>query len=193
MTHKRGNHAVCGRQAGRIVALVIGLLATLSGCGASPVRPAAVVDAVAGDAGATRPASPPQQRLVLPAQSVVDDALALTGTRYRYGGADPASGFDCSGLVWYVYGRHGIRLPRVAARMASTLPEVDRDALRVGDLLFFKTRGSRWSHVAIYIGNDRFVHAPSARTGRVVVSSLGRSYWRRRLTGVRRPLSLAAS
>lgn len=180
-----------GRRAWRDIALAIVVVGALSGCAATP-PPVPAAESVA-TAAAMQPAvpptavsSPPRQIVATPAQSAVDEALALAGTRYRYGGASPDSGFDCSGLIWYVYGRHGVSLPRVAARMAADLPVVDREDRRVGDLLFFNTRGSRWSHVAIYIGDDRFVHAPSARTGRVIVSTLKRPYWRRRLTGVRR-------
>jgi cell wall-associated NlpC family hydrolase len=71
--------------------------------------------------------------------------------------------------------------------MAQALPAVDKQERRPGDLLFFNTNGEPFSHVGIYVGNDSFVHAPSSRTGRVIVSSLGRSYWWQRFIGVRRP------
>ncbi|MCG3202179.1 MAG: hypothetical protein NFCOHLIN_02058 [Gammaproteobacteria bacterium] len=114
-------------------------------------------------------------------------ALSLTGTRYRYGGTSPAEGFDCSGFVRYVFGHFGVDLPRSAREMAAALPRVDADERRPGDLIFFNTNGRPFSHVGIYLGNGRFVHATSSRTRLVMVSELSDSYWRRRLNGVRRP------
>jgi cell wall-associated NlpC family hydrolase len=114
-------------------------------------------------------------------------ALSLTGTRYHYGGTSPSEGFDCSGFVQYVFSHFGIELPRTAHDMAESLPKVRRDALRPGDLLFFNTNGRTYSHVGIYVGNDRFVHAPSTSSKIVMISDLSEEYWRKRLTGMRRP------
>jgi cell wall-associated NlpC family hydrolase len=114
-------------------------------------------------------------------------ALSLTGTRYRYGGTTPAEGFDCSGFVRYVFGHFGVELPRSAREMAAALPKVDADERRPGDLVFFNTNGKPFSHVGIYLGNGRFVHATSSRTKLVMVSELSDSYWSKRLNGVRRP------
>lgn len=114
-------------------------------------------------------------------------ALSLTGTRYRYGGTSPAEGFDCSGFVRYVFGHFGVELPRSAREMAAALPKVNADERRPGDLIFFNTNGRPFSHVGIYLGNGRFVHATSSRTRLVMVSELSDSYWSRRLNGVRRP------
>jgi len=118
---------------------------------------------------------------------LVNYALSLQGTPYRYGKASPAEGFDCSGFVKHVYEKHGVSLPRTTREMAASLPPVDKQERRPGDLIFFNTSGKPFSHVGIYVGNDSFVHAPSSRTGRVIVSSLGRSYWWQRFIGVRRP------
>jgi hypothetical protein len=114
-------------------------------------------------------------------------SLSLQGAPYAAGGESPASGFDCSGLVRHVYGQLGIDLPRDTREMAAALPQVSRADLRAGDLVFFNTTGRRSSHVGIYLGDQRFIHAPSRRTGRVLVSSLGAPYWAARLDDQRRP------
>ena len=117
---------------------------------------------------------------------IVATALSLTGVAYRYGGDSPEEGFDCSGFVRYVYARHGIALPRDTASMAAALPQVPLAVRLPGDLLFFHTTAGR--HVGIYMGQDKFVHAPSVRTGAVRVSDLRAGYWWRRLAGIRRPV-----
>ncbi len=119
---------------------------------------------------------------------LIEYALSLEGTPYRWGEESPDDGFDCSGFVKHVYGKHGIRLPRTAREMATVLPTVPRYDLRSGDLVFFNTSGRKYSHVGIYINRDKFIHAPSKGTGRVLVSSLNNSYWRKRFVGVRRPI-----
>ena len=113
--------------------------------------------------------------------TVVETARQMLGRPYRAGGDGPR-GFDCSGLVRYSYGRAGIALPRTSAAQYSAARPVARGALQPGDLLFFDINGQRASHVGIYVGDGRFVHAPS--TGkRVSVESLDNPYWRRRIIG----------
>lgn len=110
-------------------------------------------------------------------KTVLQRALALLGTPYRWGGTSPDNGFDCSGLVGYVFRNAlGIELPRVSREMAQTGDLIsDRAKLNEGDLVFFGNRG-RVDHVGIYLGEGRFVHAP--RTGKdVMVSSLETGYW----------------
>jgi cell wall-associated NlpC family hydrolase len=119
-------------------------------------------------------------------QSVLQKALALLGTPYRWGGTDPSKGLDCSGLVGYVFrSALGIELPRVSRDMAKNGELVtDRAKLMAGDLVFFGLRG-RVNHVGIYLGDGRFVHAP--RTGKdVTVSSLDKGYWSGRFLQARR-------
>jgi cell wall-associated NlpC family hydrolase len=118
---------------------------------------------------------------------LINYALSLKGTPYRWGKETPEEGFDCSGFVQHVYGKHGIRLPRTAREMASVLPPVSKYDLRAGDLVFFNTRGKTYSHVGIFLHDDKFIHAPNRRIGRVVVSSMNNSYWHKHFVGVRRP------
>jgi len=123
------------------------------------------------------------------ANSVLFRALGLVGTPYRYGGNTPASGFDCSGLVGYVFrSEAGVSLPRTAFRISQIdAPPVNRDQLESGDLVFFHGRGRRVTHVGIYVGKNRFVHAPN-RGGTVRLDSLNSPYWRSHYSGARRVL-----
>ena len=118
-------------------------------------------------------------------KTVLQRAFALLGTPYRWGGNSPDNGFDCSGLVGYVFRTIGIDLPRVSRSMANEGTAVaDRTALAEGDLVFFGKRG-RVDHVGIYIGEGKFVHAP--RTGRdVTVSSMDSGYWSNKYLQARR-------
>ena len=119
-------------------------------------------------------------------KSVMQRALALLGTPYRWGGTDPNKGFDCSGLVGYVFRNAlGIELPRVSREMAKTGELVtDKAKLAAGDLVFFGRRG-RVDHVGIYVGEGQFVHAPS-RGKDVQVSSLDDGYWSGKFMQARR-------
>ena len=110
---------------------------------------------------------------------VVYTARQMVGVPYRWGGSTP-EGFDCSGLVQYVYSRSGLRLPRTAAEQMAASAPLTLEKAEAGDLLFFRD-GSRTSHVAIYLGQGRFVHAPS--TGNTVsLDSFDNAYWRMRFT-----------
>ncbi|MGZ8190506.1 MAG: C40 family peptidase [Methylococcaceae bacterium] len=122
-----------------------------------------------------------------PRSSLVDYALSLQGVPYRYGKASPEEGFDCSGFVKHVYQHQGIPLPRTVTAMAQSLPPAPKDALSSGDLVFFNTSGHSLSHVGIYVSDDDFIHAPSKRTGKVLVSSLNNPYWKKRFICARRP------
>jgi cell wall-associated NlpC family hydrolase len=129
------------------------------------------------------PASPPAPRTN--AASIVKDALALRGAPYRNGGSDP-KGFDCSGFVQYVFGMHGVKLPRGTREQLEHGIEVRLAAIAPGDLIFFSTTASNEaSHVGVAVGGDEFVHAPSSR-GVVRVEKFSAPYWSRRIVGVRR-------
>lgn len=156
----------------RTVFCLLLAVSLLAGCASDEKKPLAVAPvkpAVSGNARA------------------VNDALQLQGTPYVYGGHSPEQGFDCSGLVYYVYHRQGVRLPRDTQSLVSLLPEIRPEQRLPGDLVFFNISGKSVSHVGIYIGDDQFVHAPSSNSGRVMTSSLNQPYWRERFAAVRRP------
>lgn len=111
-------------------------------------------------------------------------AMQQVGVPYRYGGSTP-TGFDCSGLVHYSYANAGKNIPRTTAGQWANLTPVDHPQIRVGDLLFFNISG-KMSHVGLYLGGGRFVHAPS--TGRSVsIESLGSDYYRKAFIRAGRP------
>jgi murein DD-endopeptidase len=118
-------------------------------------------------------------------------ALSLIGSPYKYGGDNPDTGFDCSGLVKYILGLSStIILPRSSAEMYGNRygHKITLEELKAGDLLFFRIGGSkRVNHVAVYIGESRFVHAP-ATGGMVRVDKLGDKYWTRYFLGAKRVL-----
>ena len=118
--------------------------------------------------------------------AVSGTALELRGTPYRHGGTDP-NGFDCSGLVWYVFAQHGLELPRTVEDQFHAGGDVLPANLQPGDLVFFSTTSRGASHVGIVIGGDSFIHAPSS-TGVVRVERLSASYWSSRYIGARRIL-----
>ena len=118
-------------------------------------------------------------------------ALGLIGVSYRFGGETPDDGLDCSGLVRHVFQQvTGVTLPRTAKEMSRVGGTVAKTELAPGDLVFFNTRRFAFSHVGIYVGDARFIHAP--RTGRdVEIASLDSVYWRQRFDGARRLLASA--
>jgi len=120
------------------------------------------------------------------AGDLILQAMSLLGVAYRFGGTSPTSGLDCSGFIQYIFKKSlRVSLPRTAAEMAHTGRAVDRSELAPGDLVFFNTRGFANSHVGMYMGNNKFIHAP--RTGKSVeVVSLSSSYWAARYNGARR-------
>jgi cell wall-associated NlpC family hydrolase len=136
---------------------------------------------------AAEPAFKPLPRLAQGANpiatrdAVVETARSLLGTPYRYGGRSPKQGFDCSGLVVFSYARAGVGgLPRSAHELEGRAAPVELDALRPGDLLFFRLGGAKTSHVAIYEGDRRFIHAPSSGKG-VERVHFDHPYWGPRL------------
>lgn len=148
--------------------VLLGVVLLLAACASAPQsptpRPAYTSDAIA--------------------ERAADHAEAMLGKPYRYGGSTPA-GFDCSGLVQYSYGKAGVRLPRDTQALRRLAQPVRTRDLRRGDLLFFDQEGKKSSHVAIYLGRNRFVHAPSTG-GRVRTDALDAAYWRQHLVEVLR-------
>jgi len=119
-------------------------------------------------------------------QQIVEDALQLVGIRYRRGGTDAETGFDCSGFVGYLFReRLGLALPRTSREISHAGVQVPKAELQPGDLVFFHTMRHSFSHVGIYLGDNMFVHAP--RRGRAVrVEDLRHRYWAKRFDGARR-------
>lgn len=104
-------------------------------------------------------------------------SMWLVDKEYRYGGQIPEAGFDCSGMVSFVYMKvAGIKLPHNAAMLAKEGRDVPRSQLATGDLVFFKINQKSFAHVGIYIGNDRFIHAPSSES-KIKISSLASPYY----------------
>ncbi|HGM1070157.1 TPA: C40 family peptidase [Neisseria gonorrhoeae] len=112
------------------------------------------------------------------ADELIGSAMGLLGIAYSYGGTSVSTGFDCSGFMQHIFKRAmGINLPRTSAEQARMGAPVARSELQPGDMVFFRTLGgSRISHVGLYIGNNRFIHAP--RTGKnIEITSLSHKYW----------------
>jgi len=119
--------------------------------------------------------------------SFVEAARQLTGIRYQLGGNSPATGFDCSGYVRYVFGLFRIQVPRTVAEQFQTGKPASGQTIKAGDLLFFRTSGTGVSHVALAVGPDEFIHAP-AEAGAVRIERLSSPYWHARFVGARRIL-----
>lgn len=136
----------------RIVALL--LAALLAACGGKTVK----VD--------------PETR-----HRIVLDALGQVGRPYRYGGSTP-EGFDCSGLVQYVFAQSGVVLPRTTREQHAAGVEIDIDDIEPGDLLFYRFASGKVDHVAIYLGDGEAIHAP-ARGRAVIVASVDLPYWKK--------------
>ena len=167
-----------------VATAVAGLL--LAGCGRSDVRPTR--PATAASAPAARAWTPVAPADPGAANAVLMRAISLVGTPYRYGGNTPEGGFDCSGLVNYVFrDMLDLRLPRTSRDLyAYQGPKIDPARLTTGDLVFFGS-GGNVTHVGIYVGEGRFVHAPSSG-GTVRLDHLDGVYWRSNYTGSKRVL-----
>ncbi|GGK10356.1 C40 family peptidase [Luteimonas terricola] len=165
-----------------LAGLVVVLLA--AGCGRDDIRPAPPQAGVVGQREwpQVTPADPAA------ANSVLMRAISLVGTPYRYGGNTPDGGFDCSGLVNYVYNDMlDLKLPRTSRDLAAYQgPKIEPRKLATADLVFFGS-GGNVTHVGIYVGEGRFVHAPSTG-GTVRLDHLDGSYWRRNYSGAKRIL-----
>ena len=112
-------------------------------------------------------------------------AMSLMNSGYKFGGSNPESGLDCSGMVSYIYQQVlGLNLPHNAALIAQAGKEIGLSDISPGDLVFFNTNGQHFSHVGIYIGDDRFIHAPS-QDGKISIGSLKSVYFEKRLEAAR--------
>ena len=147
----------------RLLAVSAAIAVGLTGCSSAPRTPDAAT-------GITVAADPVRAQIVF-------TAMQMVGVPYQWGGSTP-EGFDCSGLVQYAYSNAGLRLPRTAAAQLDASAPLTLENAQAGDLLFFRD-GGHTSHVAIYLGQGRFVHAPSTG-GQVSLDSFGNAYWRMR-------------
>ncbi len=152
-----------------LIVLVCILLAMLSGCGKRNVSPSA---------------QSPSVHAVPTGAAIVQTALKQVGRPYVSGGDSPSRGFDCSGLVFWTYGAHGIKIPRISRDQAQAGTKVGRGDLRPGDIVVFRIPRSGY-HTGIYIGQNNFVHSPKPRT-KVRVESLNLDYWNRYYVSGRR-------
>lgn len=155
-------------------------LTVLSGCGSfGPSIPAPVDGQSAPSAATSAPQSAQRAEALL-------QALLALGLDYRYGGNSPATGFDCSGLVAHVYlEAWNIRLPRNTGAQSKVGTPVSLAELQAGDLVFYDTLKRPYSHVGIYLGDGKFVHAPKSGA-QVRVESIRSAYWAQRFNGARR-------
>ena len=166
------------------IGAALALAVLLAGCGASPKAVRASAPSRIALPGVW-PIVPPEQPDA--ANAVLMRALSLVGTPYRYGGNTPETGFDCSGLVGYVYGDMLARaLPRNSGELARTGAGIGPERMATGDLVIFGD-ASAVSHVGIYVGEGRFVHAPSSG-GTVRLDRIDGPYWREHFRGARRIL-----
>lgn len=119
------------------------------------------------------------------ANPVVQTVEGVVGVPYKWGGESPREGFDCSGLVYWAYAQHGVRIPRVSWQQVEHGRRIGRHDLRAGDLVFFDTGQRRGFHVGLVTGRGTFLHSPKAGS-RVSESSLDNSYWYRKFMFGRR-------
>ncbi|WP_438839697.1 C40 family peptidase [Aromatoleum toluclasticum] len=166
----------------RLTNRLIALLATAALLFAPP---AGAVDTPA-PADQTAEAASSFGRYGTAAQELINQGMDYLGIRYRFGGNSPETGLDCSGLVQNVFRNAlGLDLPRTARDMAKVGDKVGKQDLKPGDLVFFNTMRKAFSHVGIYVGDGRFLHAP-ASGGEVRIDEMSQSYWAKRFNGARR-------
>jgi len=155
----------------------------------------AILFALSSTAHAQSPVAEPAEQASSAAPSATDYktqnillyALSLNGARYKFGGLSEDTGFDCSGFVSHVFEEAaGLVLPHNAWAISHAGEQITRTELKPGDLVFFNTLRRAFSHVGIYLGDNRFIHASSATSGDVMISNLTEKYWSKRFDGARR-------
>ena len=162
-------------------------LAALAGCGTTPPSPRRPTPgSTAGEDASTGQSNDAFDRQLDPKRTeLVLVSLSQVGLRYRWGGISPNGGFDCSGLVVYVFHQAlQVIVPRTSYAQARIGRSIGSNGPRPGDLVFFNTMRQRYSHVGIYVGEGRFVHAPAANA-LVRLDSFEAPYWRDRFDGAR--------
>jgi cell wall-associated NlpC family hydrolase len=165
----------------------------VTGCASRGATPRPFPGAAAPPTPGSRPSPLPNLEATAIAAEIIATALALRGTQYRNGGSEPSLGFDCSGLVQWVFAQHGTALPRETREQYAIGTKIDDDEVRPGDLVFFETVSKGPSHVGIALGGGEFVHAPSSR-GVVRVENYAKTgYWAERWLGAKRVTLLSES
>ncbi len=145
-----------------------------------------MTETLAEAASVNEPSDPAPATWSARASEVLVNALSLTGVRYKYGGNSPETGFDCSGFVRYVFKQAtSLTLPHSAMAISQLGKTVPKDELQPGDLVFFNTLRSTFSHVGIYLGNNRFIHSP-AKGGKVRIENMDDVYWAKNFNGAQR-------
>lgn len=176
----------------RLNTLFFMIITVLVGCSSAPPAPVVI-----GSSASSRTVAPAPEPIAPRTTSLSPNAVArepdalfhalgALDIDYRWGGNSRAQGFDCSGLVQYVYREaYGIQLPRLAVEQSRRGQVIPRADLEIGDLVFYNTQKQPYSHVGIYMGDGRFIHAP--RTGASVrVEKMSSKYWSSRFDGARR-------
>jgi cell wall-associated NlpC family hydrolase len=172
--HRRDHDLARRTFVGGFAAVCSSLL--FSGCSSTPTRKVAPPNRIAKF----------KEDTSVGTEGISISAMGLVGVPYRFGGNTPAGGFDCSGLIVYVYNNSaGIKLPRTVQEMSRVGQNIQNAAPAPGDLVFFNTTGERYSHAGIYVGHGRFVHAPS-KGGTVRLDQINSPYWAARYTEARR-------
>ncbi len=158
--------------------LIVLAISIFSGCSSAPTRNAPIIDGRTDSGQATSNTTIPSLRSGKGAE-IFNIAQSYLGVPYRYGGQDP-SGFDCSGLVQFAHLNAGINVPRTAAAQYSAAQSVSHSELKPGDVIFFRLSWRKISHVGIYAGQGRFIHAPTSGKS-VSFSDLNSPYWQKRM------------
>ena len=179
----------------RMIPLAL-LLAIAAACTfsayAAPASSSDEIDKLIAERGLLSKIGHVRQNVSQKASELVVNAMGFLGVPYKWGGTDADTGFDCSGFVVSVYQQSiGLLLPRKSEQQAAATQKIDQTDLQPGDLVFFNTMRRTFSHVGIYVGNGKFIHAPKAGA-EVRVESMGGSYWQRRFNGARRVLANGA-
>ena len=171
-----------------VLVLALAALCTLN-VHATPITTSDEIDRLLAERGLLNKMVHVRQNVSNKASELVVNAMSLLGVPYKWGGTDADTGFDCSGLVVSVYQQSiGLLLPRKAEQQAAATEKISQAELQPGDLVFFNTMRRAFSHVGIYVGNGKFIHAPRAGA-EVRVESMGGSYWQNRFNGARRVIS----
>ena len=175
-----------------VALLALGLCTGVSAFAAPAPTTFATLEAEAITAAPTHDTSSKTAMSRAPVGETLIYAFSLIGVKYRYGGNSAAKGFDCSGFVSHVFSETlSLPLPRSAIAMSKAGLQIDQSQLQPGDLVFYKTLKRAFSHVGLYIGDGRFVHAPS-RGKTVEIVEMSDAYWRKRFNGARRVTPLVA-